>query len=147
MNMKKNGYKQYQKTVKSTTDKKKIVLMLYDGAILFLKKAIIAIEENKNVEKMEKINRVIAILSELASSLDMANGGEIAVNLLRLYDFMIDYLYQANSENDINKINRVISLLSKIREGWATIIAENGKSSEKQKDEASATDMRAEVAV
>ena len=147
MNMKKNGYEQYQKTVKSTTDKKKIVLMLYDGAIMFLKKAIIAINENKNIEKMEKINRVIAILSELVSALDMANGGEIAVNLLRLYDFMIDYLYQANSENDINKINRVISLLSKIREGWATIIAENGKSSEKQKDEVSATDMRAEVSV
>ncbi len=147
MNVKKNGYEQYQKTVRSTTDKKKIVLMLFDGAIMFLKKAIIAINNGDNSVKMEKLSRTIAILSELMSSLDMKNGGEVAENLMRLYDFMIDYLYQANDENSIEKINRVIKMLSDIRESWSIIIKENGKTSGKIENESATSEKRPKVAV
>ncbi|MBC7196875.1 MAG: flagellar protein FliS, partial [Deferribacterales bacterium] len=61
------------------------------------------------------------IIYELMSTLNM-DAGEIAENLLKLYDFMVWQLIEANKEKNSEKINTVIKLLTNLREAWKVIV-------------------------
>jgi flagellar protein FliS len=61
------------------------------------------------------------IIVEFNNALDTEAGGEIAKNLRSLYFFMNRQLMEASWNNDIQGLNEVIQLLSKLREGWQTI--------------------------
>jgi len=76
------AYEQYRQTQIQTAKPEQLLLMLYDGAISFLKKAKVAIK-NKNIEEAHTfLIRVQDILIELMSSLNM-DVGDIAKNLLQ----------------------------------------------------------------
>jgi flagellar protein FliS len=51
----------------------------------------------------------------------MDAGGEIAMNLRRLYCFMERQLSEANRQKDPEKIREVIKLLEELNEGWKAI--------------------------
>ena len=95
--------------------------MLYDGAIKALRQAITALEDGNFAAKGEYVGKATDIIIELSSVLDMQAGGEIAADLRRLYDFMIDHLTQAHIKNDPKMIGEVISLLDDINHGWKAI--------------------------
>ena len=61
------------------------------------------------------------ILYELMSTLNM-DAGEIADNLMRLYDFMIWQLIEANRDKDKNKVESVIELLLPLCDAWKQIV-------------------------
>ncbi|MBP2674665.1 MAG: Flagellar protein FliS, partial [Deltaproteobacteria bacterium] len=62
--------------------------------------------------------KVTAIVGELNSSLNMEQGGEIARNLRRLYDFVLDRLLKANLKNDLVALNEAERVLEMLRSGW-----------------------------
>ena len=95
--------------------------MLYDGAIKFLKQAISQIEANSPEEKGKYIAKAMDIINELNVTLDTEAGGEVAVNLRRLYLFMISHLNKANREQDPGKIEEVIKLLEELNQSWKAI--------------------------
>ncbi|MHC4075679.1 MAG: flagellar export chaperone FliS [Planctomycetota bacterium] len=115
------GVETYQETSVTTQNKGKIVVMLYDGAIKFLKMAIKEIEAGNAEEKGKYISKAIDILFELNAVLDTEAGGEVAENLRKLYLFMGRHLTEANTEQDIGKINEVIKLLEELNQGWKVI--------------------------
>ena len=100
-----------------------ILLMLYQGAIDFLRRAKTGMENGDVVEKGECILRAHAIISEFLASLDLQAGGELAQNLEGLYAFMLDQITIANLDNDAKPLETVISLLSTLKEGWEGAIA------------------------
>jgi hypothetical protein len=51
-------------------------------------------------------------------TLNIDRGGEIAENLMKLYDFMHRYLVQANMDKDVAKVTIVISMLKELRQTW-----------------------------
>ncbi len=117
---------QYRQNQISSTAPEKTVLMLYDGAIRFLKDAIREIDENNNiVEKANLIEKTVKIIEYLQSCLDSDKGGEIAVNLNKLYDYMSIQLTKANLKNDTEKMEEVLNLLKTVREGWNGICNNN----------------------
>lgn len=98
-----------------------LVCMLYDGAIKFANLALTGIKE-KNIEKKTvNIIKTEKIINELRISLNFEKGGEIASNLDKLYDFMYTYLMEANSSDDVPKLEHVIKLLNMLRESWYSI--------------------------
>lgn len=113
----------YQDNAVSTQSKGRLVVMLYDGAIKFLKLAIRQIEDGNNEAKGQYINRAQDIINELNAVLDMERGGEIAVNLRKLYMFMTSRLAEANIKRDINMLNEVIKLMEELNQGWKEITA------------------------
>ena len=118
---------QYRQNQVSSTAPEKTVLMLYDGAIRFLKNAIREIDENNNiVAKANLIEKTVKIFEYLQSCLDSDKGGEIAVNLSKLYDYMSIRLTEANLKNDTAKMEEVLNLLKTIREGWNGICDTKG---------------------
>ncbi|OHB54267.1 MAG: flagellar export chaperone FliS [Planctomycetes bacterium GWF2_42_9] len=111
----------YQETAITTQTRGRLVVMLYEGAVKFLKIAIREIEAENWGEKGKYIGKATDIINELNSVLDMEAGGEIATNLRKLYAFMIRHLGQANIKRDARMVQEVINLLSELLEGWRAI--------------------------
>ena len=116
-----NGITAYQDNAVTTQSKGRLIVMLYDGAIKFLRLAIREIENNNYEAKGRYINKAIDIINELNAVLDMDAGGEIAGNLRKLYIFMINRLSQANSQNDPQLIRDVIKLMEELNRSWKAI--------------------------
>ncbi len=116
-----NGIESYQHTAISTQSRGRLIVMLYDGALKFLKLAIQEIEAANWVAKGQYINRAQDIIDELNVVLDLEAGGEIARNLRRLYLFMNRRLVQANAKKDPQMIREVIALLEDLNQSWKTI--------------------------
>lgn len=117
-----NPYRQYQKTAVTTASREKILLMLYEGAIRFIKQAKIAMNEKSIADKGKYISKATAILSELMATLDFKVGGELAVDLENLYVFMIDKLIEGNIENKVESLTQVENLLNTLYVAWKDVI-------------------------
>ena len=111
----------YEETAVTTQNKGRLVAMLYDGAIKFLKQAVRALEAGDPQSKGSHIAKAQDIILELNTVLDMEGGGEIAQNLRQLYNFMWRRLSQANVECNPQLVREVIGLMEEINQGWKAI--------------------------
>lgn len=80
------------------------------------------------VLRTESIRRATAIIIELKSTLNLSEGGEIAVQLDRLYEFTLSSLIEANGNCDAGKLQAVRDILSDINEAWTGIAPNRGGS-------------------
>ncbi|NIA09332.1 MAG: flagellar export chaperone FliS, partial [Nitrospiraceae bacterium] len=120
-----NAYAAYNNSVMHATARKdRILLMLYDGALKFVRFARIGIEERNPKIRGENISKVIAIITEVDCALDRKIGGQLAENLSGLYQYMIERLTIANINNDPQALDEVERILSELREGFEGAIKE-----------------------
>lgn len=124
-----NPYQQYQQNNVNTATPGDLTLMLYNGALKFLRQGKAAIEQKKIEEANNKIGRVQDIIAELMSSLNMEI--EISKNMYALYDFMNNRLIEANIKKDKEILVEVEGLLVEMRDTWKEVIKLNKQ--EKQK--------------
>ena len=66
----------------------------------------------------ESYAKSLAILHALQSCLDFENGGEIAENLFRLYEFARQQLLESFRTGEAKRIDAAIHSLSEIRDAW-----------------------------
>lgn len=100
----------------------KLILMLFDGAIMALGSAKRNMAEKNTAAKGEDISRAIEIIDNgLRVSLDLEAGGELAGRLFALYDYMTVRLLHANLHNDLPAIEEVSRLLGELRSAWQEI--------------------------
>ena len=118
-----NAYmNQYQNNQVQTASREQILLMLYDGAIRFVRQSREAIEAKDNAAKLLYADKAIAILTEFRNTLDHEVGGEIARNLDALYEFMIRELVRAKISNTAAVLDPVLRILRELRETWEQAI-------------------------
>ena len=117
------GIAAYQENAVTTQSKGRLIVMLYEGAVKFLKMAIACLEANDMEGKGKYINKAYDIITELDTVLDMESGGEIAQNLRKLYQYMLRQLNEANIKKDPEALKEIISLLEELNQGWKAIIA------------------------
>lgn len=115
-------YKNYIKQEVEGATKGKLVLLLYDGAIKFMRIAVKSIEDENIQDAHNGIMRAQNIIYELMSTLNM-EAGDISNNLLKLYDFMVWQLIEANKDKNKEKVEVVIRLMSELREAWREVVA------------------------
>ena len=116
-----NGFHAYQETAVTTQNRGRLIVMLYDGTIKFLRQAIADIERSDFAAKGKNIARAQDILYELNTVLDVEKGGQIAQNLRSLYNFMQRHLSEANLRKDPQMIREVIGMLEELNQSWRTI--------------------------
>lgn len=116
-----NGFSAYQETAVLTQSKGRLVIMLYEGAIRFLRQALDDLERRDYAAKGIHIRKALDIIFELNTVLDMEQGGQIAQNLRALYNFMQKHLSEANTKRDPRMIRDVIGLLDELNKGWRAI--------------------------
>ena len=121
----KNAHATYQNVQITTTDRGRLLLMMYEGAIKFLKQSKAGLEEKDIAKFCRFLSKGQAIIAELMNTLDFEKGGTIARDLDRLYDFMLFYLSEANLNRDGERVARVISLIEIIYSAYREIIEGN----------------------
>ena len=97
-----------------------IITMLYDGAINFINIAKEKIEVGDSVGRTHYINKSSAIVKELSSSLHM-DGGDIALNLKNLYDFVLESLIKADESNNLDALSDAEKVVEILRSAWYEI--------------------------
>lgn len=96
----------------------KLLIMLYDGAIKFIKFAEQALI-SKDIERSHNnLIRAQNIIYEFMITLDLEKGGDIAENLMRLYDYVLVRLEQANIKKDPSFLPSAVNVLTELRAGW-----------------------------
>ena len=106
----------------STASPHKLILMLYDGALLQIRTAGIAMQAKDIPGKGTAISKAIEIIiNGLKVSLDMDAGGELSERLSALYEYMGERLLYANLHNNQAALDEVAGLLATLRGAWAEI--------------------------
>jgi len=118
----KNPYSKYKQTDLNTASKEKILLMLYEGAIRFSKLAKKAIENNNLSEKGLMLGKTMDIVFELKNTLDEKVAPELASNLDKLYNYLIEELTQANISNDVKPVANVLNVLETLYSAWSEAV-------------------------
>lgn len=121
-----NPYQQYRDTQVKTANQGKLILLLYDGAIRFLREAEAALAVKKYDTVNTSIVRTQDILTELIVSLNM-KAGDISANLYRIYDYLNRRLIEANVRKDVVILREVIGHLLDLRAVWDEIIRKAGE--------------------
>lgn len=126
--------KQYQKTTIETASNEKILVMLYDGAIQFLNKAKIALEEKNYEQSHNNLMGAQRILEEFINTIDKEPNPELASNLINLYEYFITRLIQANIKHEIAPIDEVLKFLKELKATWeqAILIAQKERTEQVQ---------------
>ena len=100
----------------------KLVIMLFDGALMAVTNAMQLIKVGNVAGKGQSISKAISIIdSGLRASLDKTVGGAIAVNLDALYGYMSNRLLTANLNNDSAILQEVHGLLMELKTAWDAI--------------------------
>jgi flagellar protein FliS len=126
----------YQKmeVTKATHDPNQIILMLYDGALRFIKTAALAIEQG-NVEKRGiYIGKTIDIIAELNSCLDRGLDDDLVPFLEGMYRHIMQQLLQANLKQDRQALAHVFKLVCELRRNWITFCIEDAAGAGRKSD-------------
>ena len=112
-----------KKAIVEAEDSHAMVLLLFDELIKTLR----IFSDNLDREKgdvnlrTEKMSRALTIIYALQSSLDFEQGGEIAENLFRLYEYARQQVIAEAKTLKASGALVAISSLEDIREAWAEI--------------------------
>ena len=101
-----------------------VVQLMLDALLSRIAEAAGHLERGETAAKGEKIGKALGIIEALLLGLDTERGGDIALNLERLYDYSSRTLLKANLENRVDLLKEVSSLLREIKLGWDGIAAE-----------------------
>lgn len=115
----------YRNNQVMTASPEQILIMLYDGAIRFVRQAGRAIEDGRPADKAKAIGKAMAIVTEFSNTLNFEVGGAIADDLFNLYDFVIRELSAVNARGDIKRLQGVEQVLLNLREGFVGAIEIN----------------------
>ncbi|MFK8138285.1 MAG: flagellar export chaperone FliS [Bdellovibrionales bacterium] len=118
MSYNKYGSKKYKDTSIQSASREKILLLLYEGAIKFTKRAILAVEKGDIAERGTNIGRAYDIVLELNNTLDHNVGGELSEQLEQLYMYITDQFTQANISGDRANLDNALKILQTLNDGW-----------------------------
>ncbi len=115
-------WQSYREVATRTASPGHLVLMLYDGAIRFLERAMSGFTLEDPAEFHETIsNNVIraqSILAELNRNLNMTAGGELSSRLRQIYQYLDRRLMESNLRKEAAGIRETIARISVLRDAW-----------------------------
>lgn len=120
--------RQYSEVQIKTANKGKLIVLLYQGAVRFMRKAQMQLDDKDMEGKGNSLIRAQDIILELMYALDqklLDDGNELAVNLQRLYLYCYRRLIHANTHLDRDAIQEVVGLLSNLLEAWETVSSQS----------------------
>lgn len=105
-------------------------IKLVEGVLKRIEEYLIKIEEfSANTKKDEQANivelciNINKLSSFLESTLDMTNGGSLAINLQKLYQHIRYCVQRIIDEKDFSYINSAKKVVSEINKGWEKVAA------------------------
>lgn len=100
------------------------MVMLFDGAILFLRKSVDASEQKRFEESHDYLMRATTILRGLSHNLDFAKGGALAERLYQTYHALIMACHRSYGRPDAAaRYGRIVASLAELRDAWKEVAA------------------------
>jgi flagellar protein FliS len=128
-----NTWKSYRQIATQTAPPGQLVLMLFDGALLSLERALTGFDCRDPRERNETIHnnlrRAVNIIRQLNYSLNLDAGGRLAETLRNLYHYFDRRLTESNFRKQRDGVDEVIVHLKELRDAWAAMLENQGQPS------------------
>lgn len=113
-------YHIYQQSSVQTANGEKLVIMLYEGAIRFTKMGIEGVRKRRYDIANNNFIKAQAIINELIAALDFEFA--ISKDLVRIYEYLLHCLIQANIQKRAVLAEEVVSHLQDLLDSWKQIV-------------------------
>lgn len=97
----------------------RLLLIVFDGLIVNLERARIAVERNDIELRVVSLRRARSLVNELFVTLDFEKGAAIATQLADLYQFMLVQLVDVGTRGDTRTLRKLSNIATQLREGFA----------------------------
>lgn len=114
-------YQAYQKNQVMTVSNDRLLLMLCDGLVRFIRNAESALTDGKIDEANKNLIKAQGILSELMVSLDRG-AGSFTDNLLEIYEFLYHSLIEVNIKKDQEGLQHILEMALDLQEMWNEVV-------------------------
>ena len=112
---------QYNKMNVETAGNIELVVMCYEKAIQLLNRANTFYQENLIEERARSVQKVMDIVNELQSCLNLEKGGQIAFNLDAIYSYITRRLIEGEIQKDVSAFEEVMHILVELKGSWEEI--------------------------
>jgi flagellar protein FliS len=119
------GIQAYQQVQTESRSPLELVVMLYDGAIASLSQAHEAAARGDLRQRGAAVSKTLSIVGALREALDLTEGGAVAAELDRLYDYITCRLLDVTARHDAGALTEVRVLLSGVRDAWHQIASQS----------------------
>ena len=126
------GYQAYQGNQVEGASPLGLILLTYDALNKSLGRAKLAIETDDFAQEGEHTGRAMEALIELSSSLNVEEGGDVAIGLARLYVYMVNTLTEHMCSGSSQGVDEVMALAQTLRDGWQQLSDQESKKSSQQ---------------
>ncbi len=113
----------------------RLTVLLFEHLEVVMRRAQTAIRNEQIEQRVEHLGQAREIISELLGTLDIEQGGEIAIDLSMLYGFLLAELVDVGIRRDGVRLGRLIGIVHTLSTAFAA--------AEKQLDDATATPLAA----
>ena len=123
-----NAYKNANReAVAESDDPQALITILLDELLRAMRSYVSLVEMKASDEarKTDHFTRSLTMLYGLQSCLNFEEGGEIADNLFRLYEYARVQLLNTSQTGETNDTHVAINAVSEIREAWSIMGPEN----------------------
>ena len=124
-----NPWKSYRRIATQTAPPGQLILMLFDGALLSLDRALLGFDcqdiGQRNAAIHNNLRRAVDIIRELNCSLDLEAGGQLATTLRNLYSYFERRLLESNLKKSRQGIDEVLPMLQQLRDAWFQMLSGN----------------------
>ena len=124
MNAQFRGANAYKRVDAQSRSPLELVVMLYDGVLSSLSEGIAAAERGDLITRAAAVSHSLSIIGALQSTLNVQEGGAVALELDRIYTYATQRLIDVTTKQDLKALTEVHKLLSTIRDAWQQIAKE-----------------------
>ena len=111
----------YQSARVDTVSPVSVVVSLYEGAMRFLREAIVHDRAHHLGRRGVALSRAHAIVTELRVTLDHDRAPEISAQLEGLYDFVLGRISEATQKGDATLVEPALTVLASLHTAWLEI--------------------------
>ena len=119
-----NAYKNANReAVAESDDPQALIMILLDELLRAMRGYVMILDKENNDEtrKSDHLTRSLTMLYGLQSCLNFEEGGEIAENLFRLYEYARMQLLNTSRTGEIDGTQTAIDAVTEIREAWSVM--------------------------
>lgn len=98
-----------------------LMILLHDGAIESLRKAVLYMNSGDITGKTEHISKAIAIIERILTSFDLREGGDEAFYLQRVYAYILKELAIGHINNNVRIIGYIQDMMKELKKVWRQI--------------------------
>lgn len=99
----------------------RLVIMMYDMVLDDLRRALEAIRSNDIEKRTAETKHALSVLEQLQGTLNMADGGEAAINMDRLYSITRGQLLEASIKNSAAILQEQVRLFTDLKGAWQQV--------------------------